>query len=246
MPRGFGERFYHHWVQTEDLGSFRVIVQETDLFILAQQDLTELATQSVIHYRTQLEEYIQRHPEFQTSFQPVEVDNDAPPLIHTMASAAKCADVGPFAAVAGAVAEYVGQDLLRYSPEVIVENGGDIFAASQQSRVFGIYAGNSPLTGKIAIKINVSQMPCGVCTSSGTVGPSFSFGRADAAIVIAKSAALADACATALGNRVFRAADIPKGLAYAEQTAGIDGVVVIIGDQIGAWGKVQLVKTSLS
>jgi ApbE superfamily uncharacterized protein (UPF0280 family) len=112
--------------------------------------------------------------------------------------------------------------------------------------VFGIYAGNSPLTGKIALKIDVSQMPCGVCTSSGTVGPSFSFGRADAAIVIAKSAALADACATALGNRVFRVADIPNGLAYAEKTAGIDGVVVIIGDQIGAWGKVQFVKTAVT
>ena len=245
MPKGFGARTYQRWVQAEELCAFRVTVQETDLLILALHDLSELATQAVGRYRAQIEAYVQKYPAFQTSFDPVEVEAQAPPIIHAMASAAKRVGVGPFAAVAGAMAEYVGQALLPFSSEVIVENGGDIFAASEKSRIFGIYAGNSPLTGKIALKIEASQMPCGVCTSSGTVGPSISFGRADAAIILAKSAAFADACATALGNRIRTAADIPAGLAFAEQTAGIESAVVILGEAIGAWGNVQLVKTRL-
>ena len=244
MPKGFGERSYQQWIQTDDLCAFRVTVQETDLLILALEDLSEFATQSVMNYRTQIEGYLTEHPAFRTSFQPLDVATHAPPIIQDMASAAKRAGVGPFAAVAGAIAEYVGNDLLQWSPEVIVENGGDIFVASRRSRVLGIYAGNSPLTGKIALKIDASRMPCGVCTSSGSVGHSLSFGRADAAIVMAKSTAFADACATALGNKVFRASDISVGLTFAENTKGIDGAVIIIGEKIGAWGNVEFVKTT--
>lgn len=242
MPKGFGERTYQHWIRTDDLVSFRVTLQETDLFILALEDLSEAATRAAIRYRTQIEAYISTHPDFQTSLQPLEAEKNAPPIIQEMVSAAKCAEVGPFAAVAGAMAEYVGKELFSHSPEVIVENGGDIFVASNRSRVFAIYAGNSPLTGKLALKIEPSRMPCGVCTSSGTVGHSLSFGKADAAIVLAKSTIVADACATALGNKISTASDISEGLKFAENTEGIDGAVVIIGDQIGAWGDVQFVR----
>jgi len=245
MPKGFGERTYQQWIQTEDLYSFRVTVQETDLLILALEDLSEFATQIVINYRTQIESYIKEYPDFQTSFQPIDVEDHIPPIIQEMASAAKRTGVGPFAAVAGAIAECVGKDLLRFSPEIIVENGGDIFVASRRSRVIAIYAGNSPLTGKIALKIDAPRMPCGVCSSSGSVGHSFSFGQADAAIAIAKSTALADACATALGNKISSASDIPVGLKFVENTKGIDGAVIIVGDKIGAWGNVQFVKTAV-
>jgi ApbE superfamily uncharacterized protein (UPF0280 family) len=217
-------------------------VQETDLLILAREDLSVFATQTVKNYRTQIESYMKAHPKFRTSLQPLDVETPAPPIIQEMILAAKRVGVGPFAAVAGAIAEYVGKELLQFSPEVIVENGGDIFVTSKRSRVFGIYAGNSSLTGKIALKIEASQMPCGICTSSGSVGHSLSFGRADAAIVIAKSATFADACATALGNKIFRASDIPVGLKFAENTEGVDGAVIIVGEEIGAWGNVEFVK----
>lgn len=245
MPKGFGARTYQQWMPAGDLRSFRVTVQETDLLILALHDLSALAAEAVVRYRAEIETYIQAHPEFQASFDPVAVPAQAPPIIQAMAAAARQAGVGPFAAVAGALAEAVGRALLPFSPEIIVENGGDIFAASARSRVFGIYAGHSPLTGKLALRLEASQMPCGVCTSSGTVGPSISLGRADAAIIIAQSAAFADACATALGNRIRTAADIPAGLAFAAQTAGIEGAVVILGEAIGAWGNVQFVKTKV-
>ena len=252
MLQGFGERVYQNWIHAEGLQTFRVIIRETDLLIRAEKDLSHLAQQSIARHRAQIEQYLHTHPDFQTALHPLEVDPGAPPIIHDMAWAAKCVGVGPFAAVAGAMAEYVGRDLLQNSSEsvqtsseVIVENGGDIFVASSQPRILGIYAGVSPLTGKLGIRLEPDQTPCGVCTSSGTVGHSLSFGRADAAIVLAKSTILADACATALGNKISDPADIPEGLAFAEQIDGVDGAIVILGDKIGAWGNVQLVKTSL-
>lgn len=246
MPKGFGTRTYQHWIRADDLCSFRVVVRETELFILASEDLSELATQATLRCRSQIEAYSRRYPEFQTSFTPLAVEKQASSIIQEMASAAQGVGVGPFAAVAGSIAEYVGKALLECSAEVVVENGGDIFVASTSSRIFGIYAGNSVLTGKIGIRIETSQMPCGVCSSSGTVGHSTSFGHADAAVAIAQSTALADACATALGNRISTPSDIPDALAFAEGIDGVDGAVVILGDQIGAWGEVQFVKTSVS
>jgi uncharacterized protein len=243
MLQGFGARTYQQWCAAADLVTFRVAIKETELSIWAVTDLTELAIASIHRYRRALETHIQQQPEFQASFTPVAVTTTVPAIVHDMAQAAECAGVGPFAAVAGAIAEAVGKELLPYSPEVIVENGGDIFLASQHPRILGIYAGKSALTGKIGLVLDPAQMPCGVCTSSATVGPSISFGRADAALVIAQSTALADACATGLGNRVARAADIPAAFRYLEKIPGVLGAVVVIGDKIGAWGQVTLTQT---
>jgi uncharacterized protein len=243
MPKGFGERTYQQWMDADYLCSFRVTVRETVLLILAREDLSEIATQQVHHCRGQIEAYIARYPDFQASFEPLDVDNQAPLIIYKMASASRLAGVGPFAAVAGAVAESVGHTLLAYSDEVIVENGGDVFIASHRDRTFGIYAGESPLTGKLGLRIKASQMPCGVCTSSGIVGPSTSYGRADAAIVIAKSTILADACATALGNVVKSIDDIAMGINFIKEIEGVDGAVVIVESNIGAWGDFEFVKT---
>ncbi len=246
MPQGFGARTYQNWMNIDDLCSFRVVVKETDLLILASSDLSERAGQQVLEARGQIEAYVAGHPDFQASLEPVGIDPQSPVIIQKMASAAKLAGVGPFAAVAGAVAEAVGQALLRHSEEVIVENGGDIFAASHRDRIFGIYAGESPLTGKLGLRIKASQMPCGVCTSSGSVGPSVSYGRADAAIVMAKSTMMADACATALGNIVKCAEDIAMGINFVKDIPGIEGAVVIVQSNIGAWGNFEFVKTAVT
>ncbi len=87
-------------------------------------------------------------------------------------------------------------------------------------------------------------MPCGICTSSGTVGPSLSFGKADAAIVLARSTALADACATAIGNMVSTPDHIEQELHVAAQIPCVEGAVIIIGKELGVWGNLQIVKTA--
>jgi ApbE superfamily uncharacterized protein (UPF0280 family) len=121
-----------------------------------------------------------------------------------------------------------------------VENGGDIFLKVTRPAVIALYAGDSPLSNKIGLKIDPLQGPLGVCTSSGTVGHSLSFGRADAACVLAASTALADACATALGNRVPDAGAINEALAWAAEVPDILGALVIVGDKLGAWGQMEL------
>ena len=148
------------------------------------------------------------------------------------------------ASVAGAIAEYVGRDLLTFSPEVIIENGGDIYLKSLTKRIVGIFAGKSPLTGKIGLEINAGDTPLGICTSSGTVGHSLSYGQADAAVVVSPSAVLADAAATAIGNLIIEPADISRGIEFASGIDGIKGILIIKDDNIGAWGDIKLCPTS--
>jgi len=237
-------RTYRHWIKDADLISFNVVEKETDLYIRASKNLKRKAYKLVLKYRSMLEKYIERHPLFLTSLEPVSVSDDAPHIVKSMAESAARVGVGPMAAVAGAIAEFVGNELLAYSPEVIIENGGDIYLKSLDKRIVGIYAGKSPLTGKIGLEIEGEDTPLGICTSSGTVGHSLSFGEADAAIVLSKSATLADAAATAIGNLIKQHSDIPRGIKFAEGIEGLRGVVIIKDDKVGLWGEVKICQTS--
>ncbi len=238
-------RTYRHWVEGRDLISFNVTVKETDLYICATINLKRKAHRLVLKYRHQLERYIERYPSFLTSLEPLPVAKDAPLIVRQMAAAAQTAGVGPMASVAGAIAEFVGNELAAFSPEIIVENGGDIYLRSSGKRIVGIYAGNSPLSGKIGLEINGEETPLGICTSSGTVGHSLSYGKADAVIVLSKSATLADAAATAIGNLINQPADINKGIEFVKDMKGISGVVIIKDDNIGFWGKVKIHQTTI-
>jgi hypothetical protein len=238
-------RVYRHWVKDKDLVSFNVMVKETDLYIRATTNLERKALKMVMKYRDLLERYIEQYPSFLSSLGPIAVEDDAPGIITEMAEAARKAGVGPMAAVAGAIAEFVGNELLAFSPEIIIENGGDIYLKSLKKRLIGIYAGKSPLTGKIALEISGEDTPMGICTSSGTVGHSLSFGKADAAIVLSKSATLADAAATAIGNIITQPADIPLGIELAQSIDGVTGVIIIKDDKIGLWGKAKLCQASI-
>lgn len=237
-------RTYRHWSKDKDLVSFNVAVKETDLYIRAPTNLKRKALKLVVKYRHILERYIERHPAFLTSLEAFPVEQDAPRIVQSMAESAAKARVGPMASVAGAMAEFVGNELLSFCPEIIVENGGDIYLKSSKTRLIGIYAGQSPLTGKIGIEISKDDTPLGICTSSGTVGHSLSYGRADAVITLSKSAALADAAATAIGNLVKQPDDIPDGIEFARSIDGLLGVVVIEDDKIGLWGEVKMCQVS--
>jgi ApbE superfamily uncharacterized protein (UPF0280 family) len=173
------------------------------------------------------------------------IDDGSPQIIKMMLEAAQKAGVGPMASVAGAIAECVGTELLAFSPEVIVENGGDVYLKISKKRLIGVYAGNSPLSGKIGLEINGRDTPLGVCTSSGTVGHSLSYGKADAVIALSRSATLADAAATAIGNLIKEPADIPEGIEVAQNITGLKGVIIIIGSNMGLWGEVTICQTSL-
>jgi ApbE superfamily uncharacterized protein (UPF0280 family) len=236
------ERHYRSWLARDGLVPFRVSVQETDLYILARTPLEREAQEVVINLRHQLEEYIRANPLFQTSLVPLPDDPRAPKIVKELLAASRKAGVGPMAGVAGVVAEFVGRELLVKTPEVVVENGGDIFMQSSTERKIGVFAGESPLNMKVGVRIPPDRTPLGICTSSGTVGHSMSFGKADAVCVISTSCALADAAATALGNRVQRKGDIERVLEEGQKISGVEGLVIIVGDALGAWGEYELVQ----
>jgi len=238
----YEERTYRNLVKIDDLVNFEVIVKETDLLIRAERDLSKEARESILKYRNQLETYIAVHPEFVKSLIPLDEDPYAPEMVREMVRTSALAHVGPMAAVAGAMAEFVSKDLLKVSKQVIVENGGDIYLATSRERMIGIYAGTSSLSLKLGILIPPEDSPMGVCTSSGTVGPSLSFGRADAVCILSKSAALADAAATAVGNQVREKRDIEQGLEIGKEIEGVLGTLVIVEDRMGAWGKIRLIR----
>jgi len=237
-------RFYRHWIKDAGLISFNVAVEQTDLYIRSRRNLKNKALDSVRKHRGSLEAYIGRHPLFLTTLDPYQAGAEAPAIVKEMARVSRLAGVGPMAAVAGAIAEAVGRDLLASTPEVILENGGDIFLKITEKRLVGIYAGQSSFTKKIALEIMPMETPLGIGTSSGTVGHSLSLGSADAVIGLSSSAALADAAATAIGNMVKGADDIPKAIEQAQTIKGLNGVVIIIGDQMGVWGRVKIVSLS--
>jgi len=238
----YEERTYRHLVRTDDLVKFEVVVKETDLLIRAEKDLSVEARETVLKYRHQLETYMGMKPEFQKSLLPVEDDALAPGIVREMIQASRCAGVGPMAAVAGAVAEWVSKDLVRLSKEVIVENGGDIYLSTSRERTVGIYAGESSLNLRLGILVGPEDSPIGICTSSGTVGPSLSFGKADAVCILSKSAALADAAATAVGNVVREKKDIERGLDRGKEIDGVLGMLIIVGDRMGVWGSLRLTR----
>ncbi len=231
-------RFYRKWHQTQDLVSFQVRISESDLHIRALTDLSRLAEESLATCRLSLERYIQKHPDFQASLLPYPAEPFAPNIVCAMSAAADRAGVGPMAGVAGAVAEQVGRELLKESSEIIVENGGDIFIHSARSRRVALYAGHS--LPPLCIEIAAAKTPCGICTSSGLLGHSLSLGKADCATVIAESAVLADAVATACGNKVQSADDIEECLAFALSVSGVRGVILCVEQKIGILGEVTL------
>lgn len=240
MNTGFEERKYRNLVQRSRGVTFRVAVKETDLCIHAERDLQSAAREAVIQCRGYIESYIARFPGFARTMSPWRVDGMEASIIHEMSDAGRKANVGPMAAVAGAVAQFAGTALLNFSSDVIVENGGDIFIRSSVPVLVGVFSGKSPLSMKMGIKIPATSKPVGVCTSSGTLGHSFSLGEADAACVRSESCALSDASATAIGNLVKTERDITAAIDYGKNIQGVTGVLIIKGKKMGVWGDLEL------
>ncbi len=236
----FNNREIYRRRVASELTQWRTACKDTELFICAETLLDTQAWDAAAARRRELDAYIARQPEFLTSLSPVEPLPDAPEIAVDMCRAARAAGVGPMAAVAGAFAERVGQALLRHSKRVIVENGGDIWMTTGGMSTVAIYAGSSPLSMKFGISVDAAQ-PVSVCTSSGTVGPSLSFGRADAAVVVSRDACLADACATRLGNEVKTAEDIAAAVELICEVPGVIGALAVAGEACGAAGNIALV-----
>lgn len=237
----YQRRFYRDWVKVKNLHLTHIIEKETDLQILTDKPLDkDFIKERIRCYRYDIENYIDKDRRFLVALKPIEVELNAPKIIREMAEQSKKVNVGPMAAVAGAVAEFLGRDLLKKSyKDVIVENGGDIFLKTRKICRIGIYAGKSKLWNKLGIIIKPKDTPIGICTSSGTIGHSLSFGSADSVIILSKNTTLADAVATATGNKVKSKEDLQSALDFAKSIPGVLGVAVIIKNNLISWGKIE-------
>jgi len=247
METGFGPRHYRGGAAPAGLASFVVRVRETDLWIAAPRDLSHEAAESARRHREGLERVIAAVPGFAGSLGPVPAPPGAPPVVRAMVKAGEACGVGPMAGVAGAIAEAVARDLARDLsrgrpglPEVMVENGGDLYLIGEEERTVAVWAGLSPFSGRIGIRVRPGR-GVSVCTSSATVGPSLSLGRADAATVVSRSGALADAAASFLGNRLGSPGDLDGALAAVTALPGVAGALGMVGDRMGAMGRIELV-----
>lgn len=222
-----------------DLISSRIRIKQTDLLVSGCVDLTEESRRLVYKLRQQIESYIEMHPFFARACLPLEPDSSAPEIIKTMLAASSLANVGPMAAVAGSIAEYIGLGLLPYSRDVVVENGGDVFMRTAVRRELLLLAERSDFTG-LRIGIDPSAQPMGICTSAGTSGHSLSFGHADAVMIIDPSVSRADAVATAIANIIKHPCDLGKGIKKAQEI-GVAGIIILVDGHMGAWGRVEII-----
>ena len=220
---------------------FTITVKETNLHIQAKTDLSREAIKSVLTCRGYIENHILTHPEFATSLVPVPPLSHGSEIVRDMIDAGIKAQVGPMAAIAGAVAQYTGKKLMQFSDQVIVENGGDVFLKTNSATTLAIFAGKSPLSMKVGVKIAPREHPFALCTSSGTIGHSKSFGKADAVTILSNACTLADAVATALANEVKKESDIQSAIDLGKKIPGVEGIIVIKKKKLGAWGEVELV-----
>ena len=225
----------------------KISIEETSITL--KTDLQKHKLNSyILKERRELKNYILKHEDFMISLEPILVE-EAPFIVKMMARAGRKAEVGPMAAVAGTIAQLSMGYLLGEGAKIaIVDNGGDVALKSDEDVIMGLFAGDSSLSGQIGFKLKHEKTPMGVCTSSGTVGHSISFGRADSVTVFAKEASVADALATSIANEVKGQPDndaVSNGLARADNFRDhMHGVLVIVGESAGMVGKIpKLVKT---
>lgn len=230
-----------------DICQKRIRIKETFATVTAEERFLELAERTIAAARADIESYISEQPRFFSSLEPLPIDMAAPGIARRMAAAAALAGVGPMAAVAGAIAQVTVEALVAAGARhIIMNNGGDVVLRIDRPVKIGIFTG-SALIRDIALRCEPRPGIFSVCTSSGTVGHSLSFGCADAATVVAANGCLADAAATALGNRVREKTGEAIGAAIRESLLPeVEGVLVVAGMHLGVGGALpQIVRAAV-
>jgi ApbE superfamily uncharacterized protein (UPF0280 family) len=237
-------RTYRNKMHGDRFVSFVISVYETDCWFGIDKSSYDGVIKTFIYnkikyYRKIISEYIDKNPLFLKSYVPVSNDKKAHPFIQQMIECSGLSNTGPMSAVAGAFSEFIGKDIEKeFNPnELVIENGGDIYLNVKNEFISLIYAGKSSLSQKVGLVIPAEFTPLGICTSSGTVGHSKSFGNADAVTIAAKNTLIADVFATAYCNKVKNEKDMEMVLQLAKNNPHILSCVVIFNDKIGIIGK---------
>jgi hypothetical protein len=228
--------------KNDGLKTLQIRLKESNIFISfnAKKTIKNKACKYIKKLRKDVESYIKAEPEFEYSFKPLKAKRGAPKIIKEMSKAAAKAEVGPMTSIAGAIAMELGKLLRQDCSEVIVENGGDIYVDLKRPIIVGLWCQNKKIRKSLGLLLPKVRGHISVCTSSGVLGHSYSKGKADAATIIAKNTAFADAWATRLGNEIKSKKDIKRGLSLIKKQKDILGALIILDKSIALYGNVEL------
>ena len=233
---------YRIFVDTQNKYTWKVKYRHSDLMIISDKDISLNITPTLIDFYSIIEKFSDKYPSFVKTFNPFIPASDSPDIIKKMCIESAVFNVGPMASVAGAVCEFLADRLARDNPYLAIENGGDIYIKSPNDITAGLYVKNRFFKDNLKIKIRKKILPCGIASSSGTLGHSLSLGKADLAAIVCSSAILADSAATAAGNMVKTKDDIEKTIDHFKDFKEIEGIVLIKDEKIGLFGNIELVR----
>lgn len=205
----------------------------------------------IFNIRRDLKDYILRNNDFLLSLNPIKISDDGlSEIIFKMYTASNICDVGPMACVAGTISELSLDYLIRNNSKYsIVENGGDISLINNKRTLCGIYSNNAILGNNIAFEIKPRRNPLAICTSSGKIGHSISFGQSDSVTVIGKSCSICDGLATKIANSVVGETSEDKVVNAVECGERFyeffDGVLIVCDGNVATLGKLpKIVETN--
>ncbi len=227
--------------------SFQLVLGESDLRILVGKEADDIPVlrdkmrHTVEQLRADISSWALLYPEFRTSLAPLPLPKNAPEIVQRMYAGAQAAGVGPFAAVAGTLAHMLAMEHVSEVADIIIENGGDVYMYSTKERVVALLAQPQDAHAYLGLRFSAEQFPLALCASSATIGHSLSLGNGELAVVLAHEGALADAVATAMGNRLRDAASVQEALDYGQSVDGVRGLFVQCDDAMGVWGAMELV-----
>lgn len=239
----YRERSYRSRFSNDERRWFCVKFLESDLWIGVDSGSYRASLEAdtyamLVDLRRQMDAYLLMDPQYKTALTPYNAGLEAPNILKEMSRVSHKTGIGPMSAVAGAVAKKVAEFL--GTQEVIVENGGDIYALAASDMDISVFAGQSPLSEKIGLHIPAAEFPLGICTSSGTVGPSLSLGRADAVMIVCKDVMLADSYATAMANRIKTVNDLQSVIDRISDIPEILGAIAVKDDRMAISGRFEL------
>ena len=239
----YRERSYRSRFSNDERRWFCVKFLESDLWIGVDRGSYSASLEAdtytmLVELRRSMDAYLLMDPAYKAALTPYDAGLEAPDILKEMSRVSHKTGIGPMSAVAGAVAKRVA-DFLG-TKEVIVENGGDIYAKAASDMDISVFAGQSPLSEKIGLHIPAADFPLGICTSSGTVGPSLSLGRADAVMIVCKDVLLADSYATAMANRIKTVDDLQPVIDSISEIPEILGAIAVKDDRMAITGRFEL------
>lgn len=213
--------------------TFEVGVRDTSIYIQAMSDLTAKAKESVFRYRYQIEEYLRQHPAFRDTQSPIQIYSSAPEIVRYCDLACRNTGIPPMVCMSGAMADFVGRDLLQHSPTLIVSSGGDTFVRSATPLEVHIYAKGSPLHEKLTLQLPGGKNIFGISTHVPGKG-------IQAVTVLSRSAGWASSFARDLGVRLNSGESLKSALNRAEAYSDVGGVIIVSGSQVVFGGSLNV------